>query len=279
MTAPLNSALEAILRKDRLIVIGGLVAVIVVASVYLLLGAGVGMSPIEMTRAPLPGQRSMAMGSSTMSGMMQPAVWSATYALLILFMWWTMMVAMMLPSAAPTLLLFAAINRKQRERAAPYVPTAVFAAGSVVVWGGFSVCAVLLQWWLQRSGLLSARLEATNTLLGAGLLAAAGVWQLTPLKHACLRHCRSPVHYLTAHWRRGTGGALIMGLRHGVYCLGCCWFLMALLFYGGVMNLYWIAGLAAYALVEKTAPRGHWVGGVLGVVLIGWAVYLALSLV
>ena len=130
MTAPPNSALETILRKDRLIVIGGLVAVIVVAWVYLLLGAGVGMSPIEMTSAPLPGQRSMAMGSSTMSGMMQPAVWSAAYALLILFMWWTMMVAMMLPSAAPTLLLFAAINRKQRERAAPYVPTGVSPLGT-----------------------------------------------------------------------------------------------------------------------------------------------------
>lgn len=100
-------------------------------------------------------------------------------------------------------------------------------------------------------------METTSTLLGACLLAAAGVWQLTPLKHACLRHCRSPVHYLTTHWRSGARGGFMMGFGHGVYCLGCCWFLMGLLFYGGVMNLYWVAGLAAYVLLEKTVPRGH----------------------
>jgi predicted metal-binding membrane protein len=209
---------------------------------------------------------------------MQPAVWSPAYAVLMFFMWWTMMVAMMIPSAAPTILLFAGINRRQRARAAPYVSTGVFAAGYVVAWGGFCAVAVLAQWLLERVGLLSGWMDTTSTLLGACLLTAAGVWQLTPLKHACLRHCRSPVHYLTTHWRSGTKGAFVMGFGHGIFCLGCCWFLMGLLFYGGVMNLYWIAGLAAYVLLEKTVPRGHWLGGLVGVALLGWGVYLGVSL-
>lgn len=271
-----HSALETILRKDRVVVIAGLVTVIIVAWVYILLGAGTGMSTFEMTSGFSLDQRPMTMNSS-MSGMMQPAIWSPAYATLMFFMWWIMMIAMMLPSAAPVILLFAAINRKQRERAAPYVPTGIFAAGYIVGWGVFSLFAVVLQWVLERVGLFSGMMETTSTLLGACLLTAAGIWQLTPLKHACLRHCRSPVHYLTTHWRRGAQGAFVMGLGHGIYCLGCCWFLMGLLFYGGVMNLYWIAGLAAYVLLEKTAPKGNWLANLAGIGLLVWGLFLGLS--
>ena len=262
------TALESVLRRDRIAVVGALTAVIVASWLYILAGAGMGMSAFEMTAmsgspAPAPMDR-MAMAMTT------PAAWSIGYAVVMLLMWWIMMVAMMLPSAAPMILFFAAINRKQRERAAPFVPTGVFAAGYVLVWGGFSVAAVALQWGLERSGLLSPMMVSTSAVVGGLLLLAAGIYQLTPLKDACLRHCRSPLSFIMGRWRPGRRGALMMGIEHGAYCTGCCWVLMALLFYGGVMNLYWIAGLAILVLLEKVAPAGHWVGRVSGVGLTLW---------
>ena len=203
-------------------------------------------------------------------GMMTPAAWTAGYVVLMFFMWWTMMVAMMLPSAAPMILLFATVNRKQRARADPFVPTSVFAGAYLVTWGGFSLVAVGLQWTLQRLTWLSPRAVSTSSILGGLLLLAAGLYQLTPIKQACLRHCRHPITFLASHWRRGTAGAVRMGLEHGAYCVGCCWFLMGLLFVGGAMNLYWIAGLALFVLLEKTVPAGHWLGYATGVALAGW---------
>ena len=170
-------------------------------------------------------------------GMMTPAAWTAGYVVLMFFMWWAMMVAMMLPSAAPMILLFATVNRKQRARADPFVPTSVFAGAYLVTWGGFSLVAVGLQWTLQRLTWLSPMAVSTSSILGGLLLLAAGLYQLTPIKQACLRHCRHPITFLASHWRRGTAGAVRMGLEHGAYCVGCCWFLMGLLFVGGVMNL------------------------------------------
>jgi predicted metal-binding membrane protein len=201
---------------------------------------------------------------------MQPMAWTVGTAVLMFFMWWIMMVAMMLPSAAPMILLFAAVNRKQRDKGSPYVPTGVFAFGYLAVWGFFSLLATAAQWGLERSALLSSMMVGTSVVLGALLLIAAGVWQLTPLKQACLRHCRSPIHFLSHHWRKGRLGAFRMGVEHGAFCLGCCWFLMALLFYGGVMNLYWIVGLALFVLLEKVLPGGHRLGGVAGVGLVAW---------
>ena len=203
-------------------------------------------------------------------GMMTPAAWTAGYVVLMFFMWWAMMVAMMLPSATPMIFLFATVNRKQRARADPFVPTSVFAGAYLVTWGGFSLVAVGLQWTLQRLTWLSPMAVSTSSILGGLLLLAAGLYQLTPIKQACLRHCRHPITFLASHWRRGTAGAVRMGLEHGAYCVGCCWFLMGLLFVGGVMNLYWIAGLALLVLLEKTVPAGHWLGYATGVALAGW---------
>jgi predicted metal-binding membrane protein len=228
----------------------------------------------------------MAMGEGAADGMsdlavaaMAPVAWTPGYAVLMFFMWWIMMMAMMLPSATPMILLFAAINRKQRDKSAPYVPTGIFAAGYLLIWGAFSLVAVSTQWGLERSSLLSSTMASTSVLLGACLLIAAGVYQLTPLKHACLRHCRSPFAFVTQHWRPGDLGALRMGIEHGAFCTGCCWFLMALLFYGGIMNLYWIVGLALYVLLEKTIPAGHWLGRIAGVLLIAWGGALLLVVV
>jgi predicted metal-binding membrane protein len=211
-----------------------------------------------------------AMTNSTPAMMMQPAVWTPSYAVFMFFMWWVMMVAMMVPSAAPMILLFAAINRKQRAKGAPYVPTGVFAAGYIIAWGGFSLLATGLQWGLERAGIMSAMMVATSGLFGGLVLIVAGVYQFTPLKQACLRSCRTPIQFISHHWRKGNGGALRMGIEHGTFCLGCCWSLMALLFVGGVMNLFWIIGLAVFVLLEKTIPAGHHLRSIGGIGLIVW---------
>jgi predicted metal-binding membrane protein len=300
---PESSALTAVLKRDRLIVITALVAVIVACWIYILAGAGMGMSAFQMTAMSAKpagmaetGDETPGIGEGDMPGMaldggssgamqdmvmtaLAPMAWTPGYAVLLFLMWWIMMMAMMLPSAAPMILLFAMINRKQREKGAPYVPTAIFAAGYVLVWGAFSVVAVTGQWGLERSGLLSSMMASTSVMLGAGLLIAAGVYQLTPLKHACLRHCRSPIFFITHHWRSGELGALRMGFEHGAFCTGCCWFLMVLLFYGGVMNLFWIVGLAVFVLLEKTIPAGHWLGRIVGALLIAWGGALVLVVV
>ena len=298
-----TSPLESLLRRDRLVVIAALAAVIVACWAYILAGAGMGMSALEMTGTTATPPAGMAESGGDGSGMsdggmagttamgerapgamqdmatmMAPIAWTPGYAVLMLSMWWIMMMAMMLPSAAPMILLFAMVNRKQREKGAPYVPTGLFAAGYLLVWGAFSVVAVAAQWGLERTGLLSSMMASTSVILGAGLLIAAGAYQLTPLKHACLRHCRSPIFFISHHWRPGELGALRMGIEHGAFCAGCCWFLMALLFYGGIMNLYWILGLALFVLFEKTLPAGHWLGRIAGVLLIAWGGTLLLAL-
>ena len=275
--------LESVLRRDRLVVVIALVAVIVLSWVYVLAGAGMGMSAFEMTRmtqpvgvidSTQPSVQGMSMGGTAVGGTMVTGAWTVGYAVVIFFMWWVMMFGMMLPSAAPLLLLFARMMRKEKDKGAPYVPTGVFALGYVIMWAAFSAIATGAQWGLEASGLLSGIMVGTSAVLGAGLLIAAGVWQLTPWKNACLRHCRSPIGFLSAHWRPGRTGAFKMGLVHGAFCLGCCWFLMALLFYGGVMNLYWIIGLALYILIEKLLPAGARIGQLTGVILIAWGAML-----
>jgi predicted metal-binding membrane protein len=260
-----DTVLEAVLRRDRQVVAAALIAVIAMAWLWILLGAGTGMSAMDMI-----------LGSSAggMAGMMGPAVWTLGYAGVMFTMWWVMMAAMMLPSAAPILLLFARINRKEKSAGRPFIPTGIFAAGYLVAWGGFSAFATGLQWALERLGLLSPMMATTSYWLGGAILLAAGVWQLTPIKGMCLRHCRSPMGFLVQSWRRGRGGAFRMGLEHGSFCLGCCWFLMGLLFFGGIMNLFWIMGLAAFILLEKTVPMGSWIGRIVGVGVAAWGVLL-----
>jgi predicted metal-binding membrane protein len=241
------SALELLLRRDRWLVIGALTVVVVLAWIYMLAGAGMSMAPMA---------------------------WTPGYAMLVFLMWWIMMVAMMLPSASPVILLFANVSRRQQALGKPFVPAFFFLTGYIVVWGLFSLIATGAQWGLQASGQISMMAGSGSHLLGATILIAAGLWQLTPVKQACLRHCRSPLHFINHGFRPGVSGALRMGAEHGVFCLGCCWFLMGLLFYGGVMNIFWIAGLAIYVLIEKVAPNGLWIGRVAGVVLLVWGFWL-----
>ncbi len=255
----IDASLEAVVRRDRRVVVTALILVIVLAWAYLLAGAGMDVSAFEMTRMSQSGL-----------AMITPAVWTPGYGVLMFFMWLVMMVAMMLPSAAPMILLFATVNSRQREAGLPHVATSIFTVGYLAVWASFSLVAVLLQWSFERAGFLSPMLVGTNVVFGGVLLLAAGVYQLTPIKHACLRQCRSPLAFLGTHWHPGLGGALRMGFVHGIFCVGCCWFLMGLLFFGGVMNLYWITGLALFVLFEKTVPSGHWAGYVAGIGLLVW---------
>jgi len=273
--------LESLLLRDRFVVIAGLLVVIAAAWTWILLGAGTGMNGSEgpSDMAGMPGMNGMSgMGSmAAMPSALELAVWTPSYAALILSMWWVMMIAMMLPSAAPMLLLFARVNRKERSGGRPYVPTVVFAGGYLGVWAGFSAAATALQWYLEHLGLLSSTMATSSLWLGAAILVAAGAWQLTPIKSACLRHCRSPLRFLLHGWRGGYAGAFRMGLGHSAYCLGCCWFLMSLLFFGGIMNLYWIIGLAIFILAEKTMPMGQWFGRVIGMGLVAWGGLLVVA--
>lgn len=258
-------ALEAILRRERTVVAAGLAALAMLAWFYVWDGAGMGMSALDMTRATLFPHR-----EAGMMGDMELAL------PVIVLMWWVMMVAMMTPSAAPLVLLYTRVARHrmpgERPAGAAITPAAFLAAGYLLVWLLFSIAAATVQELLQPAGLISGMMLWSKTApLSATVLAAAGVYQLSPLKQACLTRCRAPAQFLVGHWRPGRIGALLLGMRHGAYCVGCCWLLMALLFVGGVMNLVWIAALTVFVLVEKLAPAGAAIGRWSGGVLIVWA--------
>ena len=198
---------------------------------------------------------------------MMEATWDARYLLLIFLMWAVMMVAMMLPSALPTILIFNRAVRNDPEVRSPSRRMFIFAAGYLLAWSGFSVGATLLQWRLAEAALLSPMMVSASPWLGGAILTVAGIYQWTPLKYACLRHCRSPLAFLVEHWQAGMPGALRLGLRHGLYCVGCCWALMLLLFVGGVMSLLWIGAITAFVLVEKLVPSGVQGGRLSGLAL------------
>jgi predicted metal-binding membrane protein len=212
------------------------------------------------------------------SAWMMTRIWTPAHLALLWAMWAVMMVGMMLPSALPTMLLFtAAARRAPAGRGSPVLRTIAFGSGYIVAWGAFSVAATLLQRWLSARLILNPMMELGSARVGGALLILAGFYQLTPLKHACLRTCRSPLGFLTSHWHAGTRGALRMGLEHGLHCLGCCWALMLLLFVGGVMNLWVIAALTVFVLAEKLAPLGVQGGRLSGVALAALGVWTMLA--
>jgi predicted metal-binding membrane protein len=294
MPAADRSITESALRRDRWIVIGGLAAITLLSWLYIVSGAGTGMSAWNMTAASLFPHRAaelqtggdmpmegpmegMPMDGMPMGGMTQPpASWTPGYWIIMLLMWWIMMVAMMTPSAAPMILLYAGVTRHAQAhgRLQPgTVPTAAFAGGYLLAWLAFSLGATILMWAFDQSGLISAATMASRSAwLSGGILIAAGLYQLSPLKRICLRRCRHPAEFLSRHWRPGSAGALRMGIEHGVFCVGCCWILMALLFVGGIMNVLWIGILALFVIIEKLAPHGARWGWIGGAVLIAWGV-------
>ena len=234
-----------ILRHERWVVAGSIALLIALSWWFLASGAGMGDA------VAMPG--------------MQPPLTA------LMLMWWLMMLAMMLPSAAPAILLYSRV-RQVRGDDPQIAPTWLFFAAYLFVWLLFSVGAASLQHVLAGPSMALEQRSAA-----AILLIAAGAYQLSPLKAACLRECRSPAQFISRHWQPGIRGALRLGSLHGAYCLGCCWALMALLFVGGVMNFAWIAGLTVIVGIEKLASRGDLIGRAVGAGLIVWGGALLLS--
>lgn len=235
------------------------------AAAYTVLGVGMGMSALEMTAMA----QMRDMPSARVAG-----VWSLTYWLLVFLMSWAMMIAMMLPSVAPTVLLHAALRRRPGKPKAP-ANSAAFLGGYLVAWGAFSGLAAALQWGLEAAGVVSpSMMILIDSRAGAVMLILAGLYQFTALKTACLRHNRSPVDFLT---RRRQRGAFVLGAEHGAICLGCCWALMALLFAGGTMNLWWICALLTLVVAEKHFPRGDLLAEGVGAGLMLWRLALLAS--
>jgi predicted metal-binding membrane protein len=249
-------SLAAVLKRDRLIVGAGVLLVSALAWWHTVAAAR------EMGGVAMPMSRP------------DPNGWSVAALVPLFVMWVIMMLAMMLPSAAPMILTFAAVARNRRQHKRPYVPVAVFASGYLIVWGGFSAVATVAQWFLHRAALLSPMMVPSSALPGGVLLLLAGVFQFTPLKHTCLTKCRAPLEFITTRWREGWGGALAMGLTHGLFCAGCCWALMALLFVVGIMNLLWIALLTILVGLEKILPRRSYISRGTGVLLALWGLWV-----
>ncbi|MGH6932739.1 MAG: DUF2182 domain-containing protein [Dongiaceae bacterium] len=198
--------------------------------------------------------------------------WSPLDLLLAFLMWTVMMIAMMVPSAAPIVLMLARLEERHGARA---IRTGLFLAAYVAMWGAFSAAATLIQWGLHELALLRSPMGAALPWLAAAILLVAGLYQLTPLKSACLKQCQSPISFLTRHARPGARGALELGARYGLFCLGCCWALMAILFAAGIMAVPWIAGLSVLVLAEKTLPGGQWLGRIAGAGLIAYGIWIA----
>jgi len=247
-----DRSIEAVLRSDRRVVAATLAAVIALAWLYLWRDAE-SMARMAAMQAPVAGM-SHAMGAGAIA---------VAFA-----MWAVMMAGMMLPGAAPTILLYGALVRKNGERGTVLPAVWIFTSGYLAVWTGFSLVAALLQAALEAAALTTPTMSSSSNSLDALLLIAAGTYQWLPLKEVCLRKCRNPIEFLATRWRAGTGGAFRMGAEHGVYCTGCCWALMLLLFVAGVMNLLWVALIAGFVLVEKLLPAHRFTSRLAGAALL-----------
>ena len=260
-----STAVESFIRRDKIITIIAIAILVGATFTYTVLGVGMNMSAIQMT--PGLGQSQMSMPNmSAMKNMAAtPAVWSFNYSVLMFFMWWTMMIAMMLPSASPMILLYTALIRRTKKAKSIIRQVTSFICGYLLAWAAFSLFAAALQSQLElRDWMSPMMMEATNIYLAAGILIAAGVYQLTPLKTVCLEKCRQPASFLANYKNTWVNSPLRIGLVHGFYCVGCCWFLMGLLFFGGIMNLYWIVGLIIFVAIEKLHEKGIIFGKILG---------------
>ena len=260
-----STAVESLIRRDKVITIIAIAILVGATFTYTVLGVGMNMSAIQMT----PGLGQSQMSMPNMSAMKKmaatPAVWTFNYSVLMFLMWWTMMIAMMLPSASPMILLYTALIRRTKKRKSIIRQVTSFICGYLLAWAAFSLFAAALQSQLElRDWMSPMMMEATNIYLAAGILIAAGVYQLTPLKTVCLEKCRQPASFLANYKNTWVNSPLRIGLVHGFYCVGCCWFLMGLLFFGGIMNLYWIVGLIIFVAIEKLHEKGIIFGKILG---------------
>ena len=257
-----ESGNQAMLRFDRVAVMFSLVSITALAWLYLF-NTPLGMESIEGLDVAI----AQANGTS----------WTVQDAIMMFLMWAVMMVGMMVPAAFPMILMYSSLTRNQPNKAGIFAPTTLFVIGYMFIWTAFSLAATALQWGLQGIGILSSMMMSSSSVFNGLILIAAGIYQWTPIKNMCLRNCQTPLGFLMNNWRDGRDGAFRMGLAHGVYCIGCCWVLMGLLFVGGVMNLLWIAAIATFVLLEKVIPSSLLLPRLAGSALIVWGSLLLLQ--
>ena len=275
--------LEGVLRRDRRVTAVALGVIVLLAWAYVAWfvasmsmsmpaaapGADTGMS------MDMPG---MDMGSPSpeVAGAPAIAAWSAPEFAFVASMWIAMMIGMMTPSAAPMILLYARVGRSAAAQGKPFASSAWFAGGYLLAWAAFAIAATAAQWLLEQALLIAPMMGPASRLVGGIILIIAGLYQWTPLKDACLGQCRAPLDFIQQHggFQRTAAGSLRLGLQHGIYCIGCCWALMALLFVGGVMNPLWIAGIVVLVLIEKLFPAARWVPRAAGVAFIVTGIWL-----
>lgn len=286
-----ETTLEAVLRRDRAVVVAALILVTTLAWAYLLWAAATmdmgGAAPPmpapagSVSDMEMPG---MDMGAkpADAAAVLAPSLapWSAADAVFMTAMWAVMMVGMMTPSAAPMILIYARVGRQAEAQGRPFASTAWFAAGYLVAWVGFAVIATAAQFALERAALLTPMMASASPIFGGLVLIAAGLYQWAPLKDRCLSYCQSPLVFIQRHggFRREPRGALLFGLQHGAYCIGCCWALMILLFVGGVMNVLWIAAIAIFVFAEKTVPAGTVLSRIAGTAFLALGLSLMLEI-
>lgn len=266
-----GATLEAILRRDRVIVAGTLIVLTALAWSYVLwLAADMDMGGMDMS-----GFRMIPAGM----GLMKPAAapWNAAEFAFVFAMWAVMMIGMMTPSASPMILLYARVGGQAANKGNALAATWWFGAGYLLVWTAFAFAATLAQWVLERECLLTPAVAGSSQVFGGMVMIAAGLYQWMPLKDACLRQCQAPWLFIQRHggFRGDARGSLSLGARHGMYCVGCCWVLMALLFVGGVMNVLWIAAIAIFVLAEKVVPAGRAISRIAGSGFFVWGVWLS----
>lgn len=265
-----DAALATVLKHDRAVVAACLLALVMLAWAYLLwLAADMGMGGMDME-----GFRMIPSGRGLMVPVAAP--WLPIEFAFVFLMWAVMMVGMMTPSVAPLILLYARVGRQAAARQQPFAASAWLAGGYLLAWIFFSLIATAAQWAVERAGWLTPAMESANNAFAGLTLVAAGLYQWTPLKDACLRQCQSPLQFIQRHggFRGDAAGSLVLGVRHGLYCVGCCWMLMALLFVGGVMNVLWIAALMIFVLLEKVVPAGRVISRVSGAGFLAAGVWL-----
>lgn len=268
-----EAGIEHVLRRDRIIVVAALGTLTALAWAYTLWSS----HAMEIGVMSMPESSGMSMDMNAALG---PAFepWSGIDFVVVFVMWTVMMVGMMTPSAAPMILVYARVGRQAASQGKPFAATGFFVAGYLLAWTAFSLVATVGQWGLERAALLTHLMTPASDVFGGGVLIVAGVFQWMPLKDACLKHCQSPFSFIMQHgFRRDASGSLTLGFRHGIYCVGCCWALMALLFVGGVMNIVWIAGLTVFVLLEKIVPLGRVVSRIVGTSLLAWGWWLLVS--
>jgi len=264
-----TSALEAILRRDRVIIVAALAVLTGLAwSDLFWLASDMAMDGMDMT-----GYRMIPAGRALM--MPASAPWQPIEFAYVFAMWVVMMIGMMTPSVAPMILIYARAGRQKAERR-PFASVAWFAGSYLLVWIAFSFAATSAQWALERAALLTPMMETASKIIGGVLLILAGLYQWTRLKDVCLRQCQAPLGFILSHggFKGSATGSMMLGFRHGVYCLGCCWALMAVLFALGVMNLRWISALAILILLEKVMPSGRVIARIAGIAFVAGGIWM-----